>query len=152
MSTAHAANGASSARTRVPSGSEPRSNRRCSEIVELDRPECLRLLSGTGFGRLAINGQGGTPIVRPVNYRFDERSQSVVFRTARGSKFHALVLSAKAAFEIDGTDPSARVGWSVIIVGVIEQITDLAEMRRLERHGLEPWAAGDKPPWVLSRA
>jgi hypothetical protein len=32
-------------------------------------------------------------------------SQSVVFRSARGSKFTAVLLSGQAAFEIDGTDP-----------------------------------------------
>lgn len=37
-----------------------------------------------------------------MNYVFDEPSQSVVFRTADGSKFQAMLINANAAFEIDG--------------------------------------------------
>ena len=91
-------------------------------------------------------------MIRPVNYAFDERSQSVVFRTAAGSKFQGLIQSAKAAFEIDGADPDGRTGWSVIIVGVVERVTNPAEVRRLEKLGVDPWASGEKPHWVRIRA
>ena len=64
-----------------------------------------------------------TPVIRPVNYVFDERSQSVAFRTADGSKFHAMLVHGNAAFEIDGIDPGSRTGWSVIIVGMTEEVT-----------------------------
>jgi nitroimidazol reductase NimA-like FMN-containing flavoprotein (pyridoxamine 5'-phosphate oxidase superfamily) len=120
-------------------------------MLELARPECLRLLAETSFGRLAVNGSRG-PVVRPVNYVFDESSQSVVFRTALGSKFHALLKAAKAAFEIDGTDQDGRTGWSVIVVGVTEEITNPAEIRRLGATGLEPWGPGFKAHWVRIRA
>jgi hypothetical protein len=52
------------------------------------------------------------PALRPVNYVFDEPSQSVVFRTAAGSGFHALLRSAEATFEIDGIEDRARTGWA----------------------------------------
>lgn len=61
---------------------------------------------------------------RPVNYAFDERTQSVVFRSALGSKLREGLSSGTAAFEIDGTDPVERAGWSVIIVGEAEEVTD----------------------------
>jgi hypothetical protein len=91
-------------------------------------------------------------VIRPVNYVFDGPSQSVVFRTARGSKFHALLHASKAAFEIDGFDESARTGWSVIIEGVTAALTRSADIARLNRLGLEPWAPGSKPHWVQIRA
>ena len=91
-------------------------------------------------------------MIRPVNYVFDESSQSVVFRTARGSKLHSLLRAAKAAFEIDGTDEDARCGWSVIVVGVTEEVTNPAETRRLAASGLEPWGPGVKAHWVRIRA
>ena len=78
-----------------------------------------------------------TPVIRPVNYVFDERSQWVAFRTADGSKFHAMLVNGNAAFEIDGIDPGARTGWSVIIVGMTEEVTSPGEVRRLDRLGLE---------------
>lgn len=122
------------------------------EIHELERAECLRLLARTDFGRVAISGDGEVPMIRPINYLFDEASQSVVFRTAYGSKFHALLHSAKAAFEIDGVDSATRTGWSVIAVGTAELVSRPLELRRLEGLGHESWAPGPRPHWVSIRA
>jgi uncharacterized protein len=133
------------------SGAATPVSRPAGEMLGLARPECLRLLAEASFGRIAVNGSSG-PVIRPVNYVFDEPSQSVIFRTALGSKFHALLRSARAAFEIDGTDPSGRCGWSVIIAGVIEEVTNQSELRRLETIGLDPWAPGFKGHWVRIRA
>ena len=123
-----------------------------SEMLALSREQCLQLLTAHRFGRLAVNGGDGAPVIRPVNYLFDERSQSVVFRTAPGSKFHALVRSANAAFEIDGIDEASRTGWSVIIRGVSDEITNPGDVNRLDRLGLEPWAPGPKRHWMHIRA
>jgi hypothetical protein len=91
-------------------------------------------------------------VIRPVNYIFDHRSQSVVFRTAHGSKLHALLHAAKAAFEIDGIDEGARRGWSVIIEGVTAEVTNPNDLHRFNSLGLEAWAPGPKPHWVQIRA
>jgi uncharacterized protein len=123
-----------------------------TETVELSREECLRLLKTQSFGRLAVNLGDGPPVIRPVNYIFDEASQSVVFRTAHGSKFHALLKAAQAAFEVDLVEGGSRTGWSVIIQGVTDEVTNPSEIRRLDRLGLEPWAPGRKAHWVHIRA
>jgi nitroimidazol reductase NimA-like FMN-containing flavoprotein (pyridoxamine 5'-phosphate oxidase superfamily) len=123
-----------------------------SEMLELSREECLQLLASHSFGRLAVNIGEGAPTVRPVNYVFDRSSQSVVFRTAQGSKFHALLRSADAAFEIDEIDERSRTGWSVIMRGVTDEVTNPNDVRRLDGLGLEPWAPGPKPHWVHIRA
>ena len=125
---------------------------RPTEIVHLSRSDCLALLASTPFGRLAVNSRTGTPVIRPVNYIFDERTQAVAFRTAEGSKLHGLLGRRRAAFEIDGTDPETRTGWSVIISGVTEEVSGAAEVRRLERMSLETWMPGAKPHWVRIRA
>jgi nitroimidazol reductase NimA-like FMN-containing flavoprotein (pyridoxamine 5'-phosphate oxidase superfamily) len=121
-----------------------------SELLVLSREECLRLLASHNFGRLAVAMD--TPVIRPVNYQFDERSQSIVFRTADGSKFRAMLLSANAAFEIDGIDEGSRTGWSVIIVGTAEEVTNPSEVRRLDGLGLETWTPGRKAHWMRIRA
>ena len=123
-----------------------------NEMLDLPREDCLRLLAANSFGRLAVTMGADQPVIRPVNYHFDERMQSVVFRTASGSKFHALLRSAGAAFEIDGIDEHSRTGWSVIIVGVTEEVTNPSDVRRLDSLGLETWAPGPKPHWVHIRA
>jgi nitroimidazol reductase NimA-like FMN-containing flavoprotein (pyridoxamine 5'-phosphate oxidase superfamily) len=123
-----------------------------SEIVELTRDECLRLLTSQDFGRVVVNIGEGPPVIRPVNYVFDQPTQSVVFRSAPGSKLHALRHSDTAAFEIDGVDEDSQTGWSVIIHGVASEVTNPVEISRLDRLGLEPWAPGPKPRWVQIRA
>ncbi len=123
-----------------------------NEMRELSRDECLQLLASQTFGRVAVNLGNGPPVIRPVNYAFDEASQSVVFRTADGSKFHALVRSAVAAFEVDRVEGASHTGWSVIVQGVTDELTHPREVRRLEGLGLAPWAPGEKAHWVHIRA
>ena len=121
-------------------------------MLELSREECLDLLASHQFGRLAVCTGSGPPLIRPVNYRFDDPSQSVVFRTAPGSKFHALLGSTQAAFEIDGIDDRSHTGWSVIIHGVTDEVASRSEIRRLDGVGLEVWAPGHRPHWFHIRA
>jgi len=123
-----------------------------TQLVELDRDECLRLLGTSNLGRLAVNAPGGAPVIRPVNYRFDPNSNSIVFRSADGSKFDRLVLQGTAAFEIDGTESEGAVGWSVIVIGVAEEITHAPDVHHVEQLGLQPLAPGSKPHWIRIRA
>ena len=122
-----------------------------SKLLELARAECLNLLRRTHFGRLAVSREGA-PIIRPLNYVFDPRSQSVVFRTEQGSKLHGLLRAGEAAFEIDGIDQGGRTGWSVVVIGVAEEVTNPSEIRRLDQLGLEVWAPGPRSHWVRIRA
>lgn len=121
-------------------------------MLEISREECLELLASQSVGRIAVSGRGNAPLIRPVNYVFDQPSRSVVFRTAGGTKLHALARAGHAAFETDRVDPAGRVGWSVIIVGVPEEVTAPAEVRRLEGLGLDTWAPGKRSYWFRIRA
>jgi nitroimidazol reductase NimA-like FMN-containing flavoprotein (pyridoxamine 5'-phosphate oxidase superfamily) len=124
-----------------------------SQMLALSREECIELLASRSFGRLAVNGAGGNPpVIRPVNYMFDARLQAVVFRTAVGSKFHLILRSANAAFEVDGVDQASRTGWSVIVHGVTDEVTSPSDVRRLNGAGLEPWAPGPMVHWMQIRA
>ena len=130
----------------------PRFTELASKLLELSRVECLHLLRRTHFGRLGVSRGEGAPIIRPLNYVFDPRSQSVVFRTAQGSKLHGLLRAKEAAFEIDGIEPGGRTGWSVVAIGVADEVTNPSEIRRLEQLGLEVWAPGPRSHWVRIRA
>jgi nitroimidazol reductase NimA-like FMN-containing flavoprotein (pyridoxamine 5'-phosphate oxidase superfamily) len=122
-------------------------------MLELDRAECLRLLAAGTLGRIAVNAPNRPlPVVRPVNYTFDDASQSVLLRSGSGSKLFALLCAVQATFEIDGIDPVERVGWSVIVEGFTEEITNPSELRRIEQLQLEPWAPGHKGHWIRIRA
>ena len=121
------------------------------EMRDLPREECLRLLASHSIGRVAVSMGERAPVVRPVNYLFDEPSQSVVFRTGVGSGFHALLRSAEATFEIDGIEEYARTGWSVVMSGVADEVTNPDEISRLDGLDLASWAPGHKAHWMRIR-
>jgi nitroimidazol reductase NimA-like FMN-containing flavoprotein (pyridoxamine 5'-phosphate oxidase superfamily) len=93
----------------------------------------------------------GTPVIRPVNYAFDEASQSVVFRCIEGTKLVTLLRASRAWFEVDEIDPAGATGWSVIIAGVTEAVTRPEEVRRLEGWALRSWVAGPTAQWIRIR-
>jgi uncharacterized protein len=121
-------------------------------LVELDHAECIQLLTTGHLGRVAVNVPGWPPLIRPVNYVFDISSQSVVFRSARGSKLHALAHTQRAAFEVDGEDPGSASGWSVIVIGPVEEIASGADIAHLDRTRLRPWLTDEGAHWMRIRA
>ena len=89
----------------------------------MSEAECLALLAGHGFGRLAVTADG-QPLVFPVNYILDDRT--VAIRTDPGTKLDRARLG-RVAFEIDSIDPVHREGWSVLVEGVGRDITDAVD-------------------------
>jgi nitroimidazol reductase NimA-like FMN-containing flavoprotein (pyridoxamine 5'-phosphate oxidase superfamily) len=123
------------------------------DVQSLSRTECLALLAANSFGRVIVTfGREHRALVRPVNYGFDAPSQSVVFRTAPGTKLHALLHSRSACFEIDAIDATARSGWSVIVYGTAGTVFEPGDIRRLEARGLDSLAPGPRPEWIRVRA
>jgi uncharacterized protein len=112
---------------------------------ELTKSECFELLARERLGRIAVVDDRG-PIVFPVNFVFDRHM--VVLRTDDGTKLDAAIRGARAAFEIDGTDPATRTGWSVVVRGEAVEVTDPAELARLRKLPLAPWAPGAKAHYV----
>jgi uncharacterized protein len=122
-------------------------------LADLDRDECLRLLGAGQIGRLVVlTAAGNTPVIRPVNYVFDEASQSIAFRCGEGTKLITLLHASRAWFEVDEIDAANRTGWSVLVSGVTEIVSERHEIQRLERLGLESWIAGPAAHWVRIRA
>jgi nitroimidazol reductase NimA-like FMN-containing flavoprotein (pyridoxamine 5'-phosphate oxidase superfamily) len=103
-------------------------------LAILDRPECETLLATQRVGRVGLS----TPIVLPVQYAMFDGD--VVFRTAPGEKLIAAVLGRTVAFEVDDFDVSARSGWSVVVIGEAEEVTDRGELARMQELDLDPWA------------
>ncbi len=81
-----------------------------------------------------------------MNYIFDD--DSVVFCTGKGTKLTTVVGGADVAFEVDDTAPLHHSGWSVLVQGHAEVITDPQETGRLERGPLRPWAKGVRANWI----
>ena len=108
-------------------------------------PECWSELAGHRVGRLAMLGGHG-PEIYPVNYAVDGRT--IVFRSEVGSKLEGLLRWPSVAFEIDHVDPVERTGWSVLVKGQAQQVTDTAHLAVLRGLALDVWAVGDKPHWI----
>ena len=107
--------------------------------------ECLELLASHHFGRVAVDDEEG-PAVLPVNYVLDRGS--VVFRTDEGTKLEAAARRERIGFEVDHVDEAARSGWSVLVRGKAEEITDPDELERVRRLPLEPFAGGERHRYV----
>ncbi|GAA4135165.1 pyridoxamine 5'-phosphate oxidase family protein [Actinomadura keratinilytica] len=113
-------------------------------LEELDREECLRLITPGGVGRVAFN-DGEGPAVIPVNYVVDDGT--VVFRTDLSSRLSKALSTALAgaqvriAFEVDRFDEARHEGWSVLLRGGARQ---LSEDESAAAAPVEPWPGGER--------
>jgi len=108
-------------------------------IESLDEAECRALLGDSGIGRVAVS-IGAVPAVFPVNYSVLDGD--VVFRTGTGTKLDAAVRKAVVAFQVDDVDPVYHEGWSVLVVGVADELRDPDVLARAEHLPLLAWAPG----------
>ena len=115
----------------------------------LGKAECLELLASQPIGRLGFAEEGDVTIL-PVRYAMYEGN--VVFRSAVGAKLEAAVRWQAVAFEIDGWDAERKSGWSVLVHGTANEVTDPEREAKLAELGLEMWVGSAHPThWVEVR-
>jgi nitroimidazol reductase NimA-like FMN-containing flavoprotein (pyridoxamine 5'-phosphate oxidase superfamily) len=112
-----------------------------SGLVALSHRASLQLLASHEVGRVVYT-DGGLPAVTPVNFVYDE--DHVFIRTTPVSQLVRKVPKTIVAFEVDEVDRKARSGWSVVITGPCEIVTDPERLAHVATLGVEPWAAGDR--------
>lgn len=110
-----------------------------TEILPPD--ECWRYLRSSYIGRLAVIN-GDIPEIFPVN--FSVAGETLVFRTAPGTKLRALLGGAVAALEVDGLSPYATEVWSVVAKGIPEPFDETRMTLPDDDADREPWEAGIK--------
>ena len=116
------------------------------ELLEtLSEATCHRHLDAASVGRVALVRAGRVEMF-PVNYAMN--SGAVIVRTHPGGALHALERGAAVVFEIDELDHRYQTGWSVVVHGTAEHVTDVAEIEQLEALELAPWAGGTRPDWI----
>jgi uncharacterized protein len=113
-------------------------------IAVLDTQTCWQLLAGEEVGRLAVSIQQH-PDIFPVNYAVDD--QTIVFRTAEGTKLFALFVDSAVAFEVDSYDAESGIAWSVVIKGRAAEIP-MQDLLDNLAFPLFPWTATPKPRFV----
>jgi nitroimidazol reductase NimA-like FMN-containing flavoprotein (pyridoxamine 5'-phosphate oxidase superfamily) len=115
-------------------------------VIDIDSDECAELLASTPIGRLGVVVDG-RPEIFPVNHVYDRESGCVVFPTNARTKLHAALHWPWVAFEVDGFEPG-RGGWSVLVVGKAETVTDPEVVARAEQKRQVLWRTGDAVTWV----
>jgi len=110
------------------------------DMEELSREESLTLLASVPVGRIVFTVRA-LPAVQPMNFVVD--NGGIVIRTSPGTKLAATLRDGVVAFETDEIDSARSTGWSVTVVGRIQEITDPFEIERLDA-ALTPWAPGER--------
>lgn len=95
--------------------------------------DCLEMLRNQSIGRVAMVVDDRIDIF-PVNYTLDGRS--ILFRTNPGRKLRGASAS-EVAFEVDSLEPDTHAGWSVVVHGAPDDVTDQIEPGT---DTVEPWA------------
>ena len=114
----------------------------------LDPAECVAALKSQRVGRVGLPVLDH-PLVLPVVYALLDGD--VVFRTAPGEKLIAAALQRSVAFEIDDYDVESRTGWSVNLIGTIEEIVDQRDLERARALDLPCWAGELRDRYVRIR-
>jgi uncharacterized protein len=108
-------------------------------FAELSEHDCKELLSQHTAGRVGLMAGDG-PQILPVTYQY--RNGSVIFRTSPFGPLAGLVRRTSVAFEIDNIDEENKSGWSVLVLGFAEALTDDYLLTSAWETGPVPWADG----------
>lgn len=116
-------------------------------VTVLGDAECWELLAQEELGRL-VTQVGDVLDIFPVNYVVD--GESIVFRTAEGSKLVELTVNDEVLFEVDHyTDDRA---WSVVVRGQAHRLDTEDEVEAADDLPLRPWLPTLKYNYVRVRA
>jgi nitroimidazol reductase NimA-like FMN-containing flavoprotein (pyridoxamine 5'-phosphate oxidase superfamily) len=114
-----------------------------SPVTLLGDDRAWDLLTAQQIGRLAISADPA-PELFPINYAVD--GESIVFRTAEGSKLTGLKVHQWVSFEVDTWDVDH--GYSVVAQGKATPITSPKDVARAEALKLQPWVPTVKTTFV----
>jgi hypothetical protein len=119
---------------------------RATRFQVMSQARCARILHDQSLGRVGFVDDQGIPQIYPVTYRY--RNGRIYFLAAGGSKLGQATSGRRVAFEVDGWNPAAGTGWSVLAIGICT-LADAVEAEAVAEAGLRPWLMGDYPlQWV----
>jgi nitroimidazol reductase NimA-like FMN-containing flavoprotein (pyridoxamine 5'-phosphate oxidase superfamily) len=125
-----------------------------AHVVELGVDDCWSRLATVSVGRLCFV-ENGEPVVLPFNYAVD--GHTLVMRTGSWTALERVASTGTTvAFEADTTWARRHEGWSVVVRGLLAEVTDESELSALGRLSLHPWAGGQRDhfvriqPWAVT--
>lgn len=113
-------------------------------LEQLDRQECLRLITPGGVGLVAFD-DGEGPALIPVNYVMD--GEAVVFHTSLGGRLNRSLTEVlpgthtRIAFGVNRIDEAGREGWSVMLRGGAHR---LSPEEVAAAPAVRSWPAGER--------
>lgn len=118
-------------------------------LMDIPQRECAERLASASFGRIGVV-VNGRPEIFPVNHVYDAERGHVTFATNDRTKLHAAKDWPWVAYEIDGIEQGADgdEGWSVLVVGHVEEITDPTRIEVLESKRSALWRPGKDIHWM----
>jgi nitroimidazol reductase NimA-like FMN-containing flavoprotein (pyridoxamine 5'-phosphate oxidase superfamily) len=119
-------------------------------LEELSGPQCAELLAISWMGRLAVM-VGDHPEIFPVNHAFDPVAGEIAFPSRTGTKLHAAIAAPWVAFEVDGVDGDDGSGWSVLVIGRADELTERHEIEHMVRLRKAHWALSEQSRWLRIR-
>ncbi len=116
-------------------------------LEPIDEEQCLELLKGVEYGRVAVVTGEGRPEIFPVN--FAVHGHTVVFITG-SPVMQAWAPLGHVAFEADYIDLATHEGWDVMVTGEGADITDARDSLALtaRSYAIKSWAPGRKDHWI----
>jgi nitroimidazol reductase NimA-like FMN-containing flavoprotein (pyridoxamine 5'-phosphate oxidase superfamily) len=115
-------------------------------LFDIHEDDCTDLLGSTPVGRLGVIVDGH-PEIFAINHVYDRETGCVLFPSNVGTKLHA-ALEAAVAFEVDGVSPGGDRGWSVLVVGHAEQVTDPTTVAWATQQRAVHWRSERDVVWV----
>ena len=110
-------------------------------LLELDRTQCLALLTTEPVGRL-VRAALPAPSIIPVGFVL--HAGAVHVRTSRATCEDAVLAGVFVAIEADAFDADTRTGWSVVVLGRPELVEDPLALEQVEGLLTRSWASGDR--------
>ncbi len=114
-------------------------------LVDLPPEVCSALIDEAVLGRLGVVVEG-RPVVFPVAHVIID--DDIIFPTNRGTKMHAALEWPWVGFEVDAVEGAWESGWSVMVSGRAEEVTDPDVIRRAVAKRTSPWRTGTEVLWI----
>lgn len=110
--------------------------------IVLDEVTARQLLGTVRVGRVALPDDP-SPTVLPVDHVVHDGM--VIFRTVEGAKLEAAQAHGPASFQADGVDVEHGTGWSVLVRGHLDEMTEPDEEQQAAIDRLHPLVGGARP-------
>lgn len=110
-------------------------------LTDLPADACWSLLARhhPALGRVAFTIDD-RPVIYPMNYAVAD--ETLYLRTEPDSGIAAVHTGQLVAFEVDDVDEDWEEGWSVLVQGRLQEVTDPQELEQHRELRLRSWAPG----------